>query len=265
VSAVITLTTDFGRRDPWVGVVKGVILRFVRNVQLVDITHDVAPHDVLEAALALEAAVPFFPAGTIHLAVVDPGVGGPRRGLVVETGEHRLVGPDNGIFTPFLLSADWRAHALSAQEFRLAQVSATFHGRDVFAPAAAYLALGVGAARFGAPVTDPVRLGWPGVRPTEGGAEGVVIHVDRFGNLVTSIRATDVTAEIGPNPRDAVVELAGHQLPIVETYLEIPAGRAAGLIGSGGRLEVSTKEASAARTLGVATGAPVVVARRRRN
>jgi len=189
VRAIITLTTDFGRRDPWVGVMKGVILAVTRDVDLVDLTHEIAPHDVLEGALSLEAAVPFFPAGTVHLAVVDPGVGGARRALVVARDEQRFVGPDNGLFTPFLLTAGWRAFELSASEFRLPVASRTFHGRDVFAPAAAHLALGIPPERFGVAVTDPVRLPWPASRAVADGVAGEVVHVDWFGNLVTSIGA----------------------------------------------------------------------------
>src|SRR6266436_9473827 len=121
---------------------KGVILALTRDVDLVDLTHEIAPHDVLEGALALEAAAPFFPAGTVHLAVVDPGVGTARRGLAIVTDGARFVGPDNGLFTPFLDRRDWRAFELTAPDYRLRAVSRTFHGRDVFAPAAAHLALG---------------------------------------------------------------------------------------------------------------------------
>ncbi len=249
---VITLTTDFGLRDPWVGTVKGVILRVTRDVHLVDLTHDVAPHDILEGALALEAAAPFFPDGTVHLAVVDPGVGGARRALVIARPDQRFVGPDNGLFTPFLQTPGWRAFELSAPEYRLPEVSRTFHGRDVFAPAAAYLALGVPPERFGAEVTDPVRLPWPTPHPIQGGLAGEIVHVDRFGNLVTSIRADDIAG-------DSVVGVAGREVALVGTYADIQSGQVAGLIGSRGRLEVAARERSAAATLGVGRGAPVTV------
>lgn len=252
---IITLTTDFGRRDPWVGTMKGVILAVMRDVHLVDLTHEIAPHDVLEAALALEAAAPFFPAGTVHLAVVDPGVGGARRALVVARDEQRFVGPDNGLFTPFLLTAGWQAFELSAPEYRLPVASHTFHGRDVFAPAAAHLALGVPPERFGRAVTDPVRLPWPASRASAGGMAGEVVHVDRFGNLVTSIRAVDVAP-------DGVVEVAGRELPLVRIFADIDRGTVAGLVGSSGRLEIAARETSAAASLGVGRGAPVLLRRR---
>ncbi len=252
---VITLATDFGLRDPWVGTMKGVILSVTRDVHLVDLTHEIAPHDVLEGALALEAAAPFFPAGTVHLAVVDPGVGGPRRPLVVARDEQRFIGPDNGLFTPFLLTAGWRAFELSAPEYRLAVASHTFHGRDVFAPAAAHLALGVPPERLGAEVTDPVRLPWPTSRVVAGGVAGEVVHVDRFGNLVTSIGAADVAA-------DGIVGVAGRDLRLVRTFADIDPGAVAGLVGSSGRLEIAARATSAGAILGVGRGAPVLLRRR---
>src|SRR5438876_1030968 len=135
---IVTLTTDFGTRDSYVAAMKGVILGIAREARLVDVSHEVAAHDVTEGALALEAAAPFFPAGTVHLAVVDPGVGTERRGLAVVTDAARFVGPDNGLFTAFLEGRDWRAFELTAPDYRLRAVSRTFHGRDVFAPAAAH-------------------------------------------------------------------------------------------------------------------------------
>lgn len=249
---VVTLTTDFGLRDPWVGVMKGVILGIARDVRLVDLTHEVAPHDVLEGALALEGAAPFFPGGTVHLAVVDPGVGGARRALVVTRGGQRFVGPDNGLFTPFLHAPGWQAFELAAAEYRLPERSATFHGRDVFAPAAAHLALGVPPDRFGAEVRDPVRLPWPEARRAPDGVVGEVVHVDRFGNLITSIRAGDLAGA-------GSVVAGGQELGLVRAFGDIGPQEVAGLIGSSGRLEIAARESSAAARLGVGRGAPVRV------
>src|SRR5262249_18991281 len=193
---------------------KGVILSITRDVHLVDITHEVTPHDVLEGALALEAAAPRFPATTIHVAVVDPGVGTARRALAVAATDQLFVGPDNGLFTPFLGGSRWSAFELSAPEFRASAVSHTFHGRDIFAPAAAYLARGIEPARLGPPVTDPARLDWPEARVTEGQVAGTVLHVDRFGNLVTSIRA-EAIGSLGPG---VAVRVAGRSIPLVRTY-----------------------------------------------
>jgi hypothetical protein len=253
--AVVTLTTDFGLRDPYVAEMKGVILRLAPETRLIDVTHDVDSHDVVGAALVLEAAVPFFPAGSIHLVVVDPGVGTARRGLAVKAGDATFVGPDNGLFTPFLARAKWRAVELAAADLRLPRVSRTFHGRDVFAPAAAHLARGVPLERFGPAVDDPVRLAWPEVHTVGGAIAGAVLHVDRFGNLITSI-AADAVEGLGT---EASIHIAGRRLPLVGTYADLPRGAAGALIGSSHRLEVAVREGSAAAVLKARRGTPVVV------
>lgn len=256
---IITLITDFGTRDSYVSEMKGVILSLVADVQLVDVTHDVEPQQVAEAALVLEAAAAAFPAGTVHLAVVDPGVGTDRRAIVVVAGDQLFVGPDNGLFTPMFMHAAWRAFELTAKEFRRATVSKTFHGRDVFAPAAAHLARGVAPERFGPAVEDPVRLPWPEAREGADGVGGTVIHIDRFGNLVTSIEAAHVAAVLADG--QAAVRVAGRVLPLVGTYGELPAGRAGALIGSRNRLEVVVRDGSAAARLGAGRGTAVVLRR----
>jgi S-adenosylmethionine hydrolase len=240
---------------------KGVILSLAPDARLVDVTHEVEPQQIMEAALTLEAAAPCFPPGTIHVAVVDPGVGTARRGLVVAAAGQFFVGPDNGLFTP-VLRAGWRAFELTAPEYRRPVVSRTFHGRDIFAPAAAHLARGVPPERFGPPVGDPVRLAWPEARPTHLGLRGEVIHVDRFGNLVTSISAEQLGSLAAAGP--VVVHVAGHLLPLVGTYAELPPGGAGALIGSRNRLEVAVREGSAARRLAAERGMPVVVRPRSR-
>jgi S-adenosylmethionine hydrolase len=213
---------------------------------------------VTEAALTLEAAAGYFPPGTIHVAVVDPGVGTERRGLVVEAGRYRFVGPDNGLFTPFFRGA-WRAWELASPAYRLPDVSRTFHGRDVFGPAAAHLARGVAPSAFGPPVSDPVALRWPTPSELDGGWLGEVVHVDRFGNLVTSIPAAALGAE-----EPLSVRVAGEWLSLVHTYGDLPRGQAGALIGSRNRLEVAVREGSAARLLGAKRGTAVFVARGRR-
>src|SRR5262245_51345902 len=147
-SPIVTLTTDFGVRDPFVAIMKGVVLTICRDACLVDITHDVTPHDIAEAGRALEASAAFFPPGTIHLAVVDPGVGSARRAIAVAAAGQYFVGPDNGLFSFAIAGGDWMAVSLERDWFRRPVVSRTFHGRDIFAPAAAYLALGVPLHRF---------------------------------------------------------------------------------------------------------------------
>jgi len=253
--AVVTLTTDFGLRDPYVAEMKGVILRLAPETRLVDITHDVDSHDVVGAALVLEAAVPFFPAGSIHLVVIDPGVGTARRGLAVNAGDATFVGPDNGLLTPIFSRGGWRAVELAAAELRLPHVSRTFHGRDVFAPAAAHLARGVPLERFGPAVDDPVRVAWPEVHAVGSAVAGAVLHVDRFGNLITSIAAAAVEG-LGS---EASIHIAGRRLPLVGTYADLPRGAAGALIGSSNRLEVAVREGSAAAVLKARRGTPVAV------
>jgi len=259
--AIITLTTDFGVRDSYVAEMKAVILRMTRAVHLVDVTHEVEPQQVAEAAFAVEGATRFFPAGTIHLAVVDPGVGTERRGLVVVSAGQLFVGPDNGLFTPILARGDWDAYELAAPEYRLPSVSRTFHGRDVFAPAAAHLALGVEPARFGPAVADPVRLPWPEARVVAGGVAGTVIHVDRFGNLVTSIEAGQVRALATESAIHGTVRIGARALPLVGTYADLPRGAAGALVGSRNRLEVVVRDGNAASALRARRGTPVVLSR----
>ena len=255
--AVITLTTDFGTRDTYVAEMKAAILSITSDVHVVDVTHEIAPHDVLEGALALEAAAPWFPTATIHVAVVDPGVGTARRGLAVASRDQVFIGPDNGLFTPFLGASPWRAFELTATEFRRASVSPTFHGRDVFAPAAAHVARGLSPERLGPRVTDPVLLVWPRPRVAARRIGGVVIHVDRFGNLVTSIPG-EAVASLGSS---LTVRVGARSLPLVRTYGELARGRAGALVGSRNRLEIAVNAGSAAAVLGARRGTSVVVSR----
>jgi S-adenosylmethionine hydrolase len=222
----------------------------------VDVTHDVAPHDVTEGALALEAAAPHFPPGTVHVAVVDPGVGTARRGLALSWRGAVFVGPDNGIFTPFLQEGGWESFDLASGDFARPAVSPTFHGRDVFAPAAARLAGGLDPRRLAA-AADPVRLPWPEARDAGGQASGIVIHVDRFGNLITSIPGA-VVAGLGP---DVAVTVSGRVLPLVATYGDLSEGQAGALVGSNRRLEIAVRERRADVALGLERGAAVVVRR----
>jgi hypothetical protein len=239
---------------------KGVILSICPSARLVDLTHDLAPQDILAGCLALGAATPFFPEETVHLAVVDPGVGGPRRPIAVRAGRHYLVGPDNGLFTLALEGRAWTAVSLTAPEYRLSDVSRTFHGRDVFAPAAAYLAAGVPLARLGPAIVDPVRLSLPGCRLEAGALVGEVLDVDRFGNLITSIEASRLPEIPGADP--PMAEVAGRPVgPLVDSYSAADEGVPAVIIGSTGRLEIFARSASARLVLGADRGTPVRVRR----
>jgi len=258
---IITLTTDFGLRDPFVGIMKGVILSICPTARLVDLTHEVEPQDLRGASLALLAALPFFPDGTVHLAVVDPGVGSRRRPLAVRAGGHYFVGPDNGVLTPALRGPRWTAVALTAAEYRLPEVSRTFHGRDIFAPAAAYLAAGVPLERLGTVAADPVLEPIPGSRLEGEVLVGEVLAVDRFGNLLTSIEAGPLAELAGDGP--VAVEVSGQPVAgLVEAYADGGDGRPAAIIGSTGHIEIFVRDGSACQALGVGRGAPVRIRKR---
>jgi S-adenosyl-L-methionine hydrolase (adenosine-forming) len=250
---IVTLLTDFGAGSGYPAQMKGVILGLLPEARLVDLSHEVPAYDLLSGALLLEACVPRFPAHAVHCAVVDPGVGTVRRPVcVVDGAGRRLVGPDNGLFTPFL-GAGARAFLLQDRGLVPVPGSATFHGRDLFAPVAAWLAGGGEPERLGPPVGDPVRLDWP--EPRRDGAElcGNVLLVDPFGNLLTSIRAPDLPA--GPFR----VRAGGRPARVVRTFGEGRPGELVALLGSSGRLELAVREGSAAALLGAGRGAPVSV------
>lgn len=256
---IVTLTTDFGLRDPFVGIMKGVILGICPEARLVDLTHELAPHDVVEGALALEAALPFFPPGSVHVVVVDPGVGSARRALAVQTGSQTCVGPDNGLLSPALRPGAWSAVSIESPDHRLASVSRTFHGRDVFAPAAGHLAAGTPLARLGPPVHDPVTIEIPGFTVDEGAVTGEVLGWDRFGNLVTSITAAGIEA-LGTGA--VILEIDGRAVGgLVDRYGDAREGEPSGIIGSTGRLEVFVRQGSARSRLGAGRGATVRVRR----
>lgn len=244
---IITLLTDFGTADGYVGELKGTLLTLLPNALLVDIAHDLPPQDVESARLALARYWRRFPEGTVHLVVVDPGVGSPRAALAVESGGHHLVGPDNGVLSPALLAAGARAVALPTP----ARASATFHGRDLFAPAAAALAAGTPLDTLGVPHVAPVVRRTPEPRRTEDGAlAGQVIACDRFGNLITNL----------VSPRGGSVEIAGRALgPLRRTYAEVPSGALVALVGSSGLVEIAVRDGSAARELALGRGAPVIL------
>jgi S-adenosyl-L-methionine hydrolase (adenosine-forming) len=191
---IITLTTDFGYADPFVGIMKGAILCITPNLHIVDLNHGIAPQDIRAAALTLAASVDYFPQGTIHVAVVDPGVGSERRPILIHSGGQYFVGPDNGVFSFALKDKQSLLIVhLSNEAYFLQPKSRTFHGRDIFAPVAAHLAAGVPVAEFGAPSKDWVSLPWPAVERAGAAIVGEVLYIDRFGNLFTNIHERDLT------------------------------------------------------------------------
>jgi S-adenosylmethionine hydrolase len=248
LGSLITLTTDFGAGSGYPAQMKGVLLSAVPEARIVDLSHEVPHFDVLAGALLLEACLPWFPREAIHVAVVDPGVGTERRALCVVDGEgRRLVGPDNGIFTAFL-GAGARPYALSDRGVLPAPRSATFHGRDLFAPAAVFLARGGAPERLGPAVLDPVRLDWPEPTAGPGAIEGEVLAADPFGNLLTSIRACHLGPAGPAGVRRATVD--GRSARWVKTFGEGATGELLAMLGSGGRVEIAVREGSAAAALG---------------
>ena len=254
--AIITLLTDFGTRDGYTAAMKGVILGIAPGATLVDITHEVAPQDVAEAAFVLSTCWRCFPPGTIHVVVVDPGVGSERRRIGVSAERHLFVAPDNGVLSMALVGASLqRMVSLENDRLFLPAVSATFHGRDVFAPVAAHLANGTPLAQAGPPVPDLVRLPQAAPRPAGTDAwEGEVVAVDRFGNLITNIPEALVGG------RHTRVSLCGKEIEgVVPYYAQTQPGELLALIGSSGSLEVAVNQGSAAGRLGAGRGTPVRV------
>ncbi|HZZ83662.1 MAG TPA: SAM-dependent chlorinase/fluorinase [Anaeromyxobacteraceae bacterium] len=251
---VVTFLSDFGAGSGYPAQMKGAVLQRLPSAQLVDLSHEVPHFDVLAGALLLEACVPHFPLEAVHCAVVDPGVGTSRRALcVVDPEGRRLVGPDNGLFTPFLEGA--RAYALEDPRHVPAPASATFHGRDLFAPVAAFLAGGGDPEWLGPSVAAPVRLPWPAAARDGARLRGKCLAVDHFGNLITSLRSSDLG---GRQVREVRVE--GRAARFVRTFGEGAAGELLALVGSGGRLEIAVREGSAAERFGLVRGAPVTLA-----
>lgn len=252
---VITLLTDFGTSDNFVGIMKGVILSINPGAVVVDITHQVPPQDVWTAAYLLATAHRYFPPGTIHVAVVDPGVGTGRRAIVLETERAFFVAPDNGLLTPILKEEKIRRIiALTERRYWLPEPSATFHGRDVFAPVAAHLSRGVPPEKMGSLIEDPVLLEWPypQKRP-DGSIVGHVLHIDRFGNIITDIRREDLAG-------DVVVEIADRRIRgLRRTFAEVEVGEPLAYIGSTGRLEIAIRQGNAAETFRVCRGDELIV------
>lgn len=259
---VVTLLTDFGHQDPFVGIMKGVILRLCPTAALVDLCHETTAYDVLGASFLLHSAVGFFPSGTIHVAVVDPGVGGPRRPIVAQIGGQVFVAPDNGVLSyPMASGAVRTTRAITAREYVLPEVSATFHGRDVFAPVAGHLARGVPLKRFGPEVADPVVLPIPCPRRDPSGQlAGEVVWIDRFGNCITNIARKDLEACRSGQTGSPRIILAGREVgPVVHFFGEVGLGRGGAILGSMGYLELFLSRGNLARQWAVVPGAPVIV------
>ena len=251
---MITLTSDFGIKDPYVAEMKGVILSINPNATLIDVTHEIEKFNVRAAAFALASAAPYFPEGAVHLAVVDPGVGTERRAIAVKTKKGIFVGPDNGVL---ILAAKNQGiesvRQLANPKFMLPKVSCTFHGRDVFAPAAAYLDKGVSLAEFGPEIKDPVTPSFAEAKHGEGWFSGEVLGIDGFGNIITNIAGKDAAFKEGSIVK---VGLTGASLkvPFAKTYAQAEANIPVLLVGSHGFLEIALNQASAAKKFRVKAG-----------
>ena len=258
-SHLITLMTDFGTSDHYVGVMKGVVLNINPQIQIVDITHAIPPQDVHGAAFLIDSAYSYFPTGTIHVVVVDPGVGSSRRVIVCQTPTAYFVCPDNGLLTHILRNEEPICTvAVENSTYFLPQVSNTFHGRDIFAPVAAHLSRGIPIGKLGSRVEQPVQLPVPKPQVTEKAVIGHVIWIDSFGNLVTNI-SRDILESL--EQRDDVVIRAGSAQigHLNHSYAESPAGEALAIVGSFNRLEISINQGNAAQILGLKRGDVIAI------
>ena len=269
---LIALLTDFGLSDPYVGIMKGVISGISPGRTMIDLTHQIPPGDIQAGAFHLWQSSRYFHPETVFLAVVDPGVGSARKGLVMQRESQIFIGPDNGLFSYLCYKTETSAWELANPIYQLENPSSTFHGRDIFAPAAAHTALGIQAESFGMSISSPVQLPQPILRVEGKSIQGEVIHSDQFGNLITSLgqfeerdQGLQFTSWIdnqnqilswGPA---LTIDQTGTALPLVSTFSDIPSGSCAALIGSSGLLEIVSNRASAAELLKLGRGDPVTL------
>jgi S-adenosyl-L-methionine hydrolase (adenosine-forming) len=258
---IITLTTDYGINDHLVGAMKGVILGINPEVQIIDITHGVLPFDVLDGALTVANSYKYFPSKTIHMVVVDPGVGTARRPILVAADQHYFIAPDNGVLSvAYDQSEALHVWNITSEHYFRQPVSSTFHGRDIFAPVAAWLSKSWQSASFGDEITDFVRFALP--KPKAAGdkaMKGVVLRIDAFGNLMTNFKVEDVPALAAADGK-FTIRIGNVQITkLSPTFAQGATGEAIAVIGSSGYLEIAMNKANAARALGVARGAEVTV------
>jgi len=258
--SLVTLTTDFGQDDHFVGVIKGVILSINPDVQIVDVCHEVNSYDIFDAAYTVDQSYRFFPPDTIHLVVVDPGVGTARRPILVRTPEQKFVAPDNGVLSlVYEREPNIEVRHITSEHYFLNPVSNTFHGRDVFAPTAGWLSKGVEVDKFGEPVTDFTKFASPRPKKVKDGfIKGVTLKVDKFGNLITNITPQDVPELFTENPPSFKIMV--NQQEVTRLGASYSVGKPSELfaiVGSSGYLEISTNRGSAAKTLNVGRGAEI--------
>lgn len=247
----ITLTTDFGSQDWFVGTMKGVILGFNPKATVVDITHEIPPGDIRAGAFALMASYRFFPKGTVHVAVVDPGVGSERKAIAVQTDKYIFVGPDNGVLSFALANENIKnIQQLENERYFLKSISHTFHGRDIFAPIAAHLSRGVAVSKLGPKQKEIIRLPWPEPEISNNLVKGEVIYIDRFGNAITNIENPDLDII---KPLDVFIS-SKRICAVKPFYQSVPARKAVAVPGSSGFLEIAINGGSAAKSLRLKTG-----------
>ncbi len=267
---IIAILTDFGTTDPYVGTMKGVIATIAPGATTIDITHAITPGDIAQGAITFWQAAPFFPAGTIFLGVVDPGVGTRRHPMILQTPKFTFVGPDNGLFS-FVANENWRAWELANPTLRLPAVRNTFHGRDIFAPAAAHASLGKTGPEFGAAIRQMVRLPAPKLTQSPTGKlRGEILRVDQFGNLLTSLGI--FTARAGRQVEFQTWQGTGEKVSLTfehlslpdgtvlypaETFADIPADQCGFIIGSNGLIEIVANRQSAAKRLNLPIGTEI--------
>lgn len=259
---IITLTTDFGLRDSYVAEMKAVILSIYPEACIVDVSHEVRKFDIRMGAFLLLRAAGFFPNGTIHVAVIDPGVGTERRLIIIETEKYLYVGPDNGVLIPSSQKYEIKhIYAIRNQRYMLKNVSRTFHGRDILSPAAAYLAIGVPPSEFGPEVFDPVIPSFARPVLSNKHIEGEIMHIDDFGNMVTNISYDDLRS-MGIREGDHLTVKVGEKtlaLKLCRAYGEVEIGTPLAIIGSCNLLEISVNQGDASRFFGTSIGEKVLI------
>jgi S-adenosylmethionine hydrolase len=256
MSHIITLTTDFGYKDPFTAEMKGVILSLNSSSIIVDITHGIEPFNILEAAFVIGSSFKYFPSHTVHIVVVDPSVGSDRRSIIIEAGDHFFVGPDNGVFSAILQGASsTKCFHIANQSYMLAKESPTFQGRDIFAPVAAWLLNGISPSDVGPEISDPTVIIIPRSSKISEGLSGKVIYVDQFGNAITNITAGDLE----PFATGYTVQIKENHFVPVNHYAQSSADSLSCLVNSSGHLEIFTSRNNASRLFGIGTGDAVFV------
>ena len=256
--AVLTLTTDFGLQDPFVGIMKGVILNIAPTARIIDITHQIEPQNILQAALTLEAAHAYFPKDTVHLVVVDPGVGSERRPIAVKNKSSTFVGPDNGVLSPAIVPSS-RIYELTNKKYFLPKISNTFHGRDVFAPTAAWIAQGISLSKMGRKITDPHLLEFPQPEVGKNVISGEIVAIDRFGNCISNISSELLNATFNLNDPLTLIIGKTRISDFASHYSQCKKGDIGCLINSWGKVEIFCRDGHAAKKLKCKPGTSLTI------